>query len=120
MLCVRPGIVRVSDGLVWLVSLVFHYWGGKDAVCVALTHVFWITAGREMVPISLDASPFHQIGWAELYWKNAFVRLRILMLRYSIMLSAKEATQPRLAQILRKTTAKRTIAAGTNSPSHHK
>ena len=39
----------------------------KDAVCLALTHVFLITADREMVPISLDASPFHQIGWAELY-----------------------------------------------------
>ena len=29
VLCVRPGIVRVSDGLVWLVSLVFHYWVEK-------------------------------------------------------------------------------------------
>ena len=27
VLCVRPGIVRVSVGLVWLVSHVFHYWG---------------------------------------------------------------------------------------------
>ena len=46
----------------------------KDAVCLALTHVFLITANREMVPISLDASPFHQIGWAKRYWKKAFVR----------------------------------------------
>ena len=36
----------------------------KDAVCLALSHVFWITADREMVPISFVASPFHQIGWA--------------------------------------------------------
>ena len=45
--CVRAGIARVSVGLVWLVSLVFHYWGEKDAVCVALSHVFWITADRD-------------------------------------------------------------------------
>ena len=44
--------------------------GKKDAVCLALTHVFLITADREMVPISLDASPFHQIGWAEPYCKK--------------------------------------------------
>ena len=42
----------------------------KDAVCMALSHVFLITADREMVPISLDASPFHQIGWAEPYCKR--------------------------------------------------
>ena len=78
----------------------------KDAVCISFFARFLITADREMVPISLDASPFHQIGWVEPYWKKAFVRLRILMFRYSIMLSAKEATQPRLAQILRKILAK--------------
>ena len=61
----------------------------KDAVCVALTHVFWITADREMVPISLDASPFHQIGWAEPYWKKAFVEFRLLMIWFSITVSAK-------------------------------
>ena len=42
----------------------------KDAVCLALTHVFWITANREMVTISSGASPFHQIGWAEPYCKR--------------------------------------------------
>ena len=67
MLCVRACVVRVSVGLVWLVSHVFHYWWKKDAVCLALTHVFLITADREMVPISSGASPFHQIGWAEPY-----------------------------------------------------
>ena len=50
----------------------------KDAVCVALTHVFLITADREMVPISFGASPFHQIGWVEPYCKEAFVRFRLL------------------------------------------
>ena len=42
----------------------------KDAVCVAFLLVFWITADREMVTISFCASPFHQIGWAEPYWKK--------------------------------------------------
>ena len=78
----------------------------KDAVCTALTHVFWITADRDFVPISLDASPFHQIGWAEPYCKKVFVRLMLLMIWYSIPFSAKQPTQPRLAQILRKILAK--------------
>ena len=41
------------------------------------------------LPISLDASPFHQIGWAEPYWKKAFVRFGLLMFWYSITLSTK-------------------------------
>ena len=61
----------------------------KDAVCVSLTHVFLITADREMVPISPVASPFHQIGWVEPYCKKAFVRFELLMLWYSITVSAK-------------------------------
>ena len=61
----------------------------KDAVCLALTHVFWITADREMVPFSLDASPFHQIGWVEPYWKKAFVRFGLLMIWYFMPFSAK-------------------------------
>ena len=80
--------------------------GKKDAVCMALMHVFWITADRAYCSNFVGASPFHQIGWVEPYCKKAFVRLRILMLRYSITLSAKEAIQPRLAQILRKILAK--------------
>ena len=42
----------------------------KDAVYMALTHVFLITADREMVPILPGASPFHQIGWAKPYCKR--------------------------------------------------
>ena len=80
--------------------------GKKDAVCMALTHVFLITADRDMVPILSGASPFHQIGWAEPYCKKAFVRLRLLKNWYSIPFSAKQSTQPRLAQILRKAMAK--------------
>ena len=67
MLCVRPGIVRVSVGLVWLVSYVFHYWVEKRRCLCILFARFLITADREMVPILLGASPFHQIGWVEPY-----------------------------------------------------
>ena len=41
VLCVRFCIVRVSVGLVWLISLVFHYWWKKDAVCVSFFARFW-------------------------------------------------------------------------------
>ena len=68
MLCVRPGIVRVSDGLVWLVSLVFHYWVEKRRCVYGFDARFLITADREIGPFSSDASPFHQIGWAEPYY----------------------------------------------------
>ena len=106
VLCVRLCIVRVSVGLVGLVSLVFHYWVENRRCLCSFDARFLITADREMVPISFGASPFHQIGWAEEYCKKAFVRLRLLMIWFSITLSAKEPTQPRLAQILRKILAK--------------
>ena len=61
----------------------------KDAVCISFFARFLITADREMVPISLDASPFHQIGRAEAYCKNAFVRFGLLMIWFSITVSAK-------------------------------
>ena len=61
----------------------------KDIVSMACTHVFWITADREIVPISFGASPFHQIGWVEPYCKKAFVRFRLLKNWYSITFSAK-------------------------------
>ena len=38
--------------------------GKKDALCVSLTHVFWITADRDYCTNFVGASPFHQIGWA--------------------------------------------------------
>ena len=97
VLCVRACIARVSVGLARLVSLVFHYWVEKNAVCVSFFARFLITADREIGPISLDASPFHQIGWAEPYCKKAFVRFGLLNNWYSITLSAKEATQPRVS-----------------------
>ena len=77
-----------------LYRLFFIIGGKKDAVCLALTHVFLITADREMVPILPGASPFHQIGWAEPYCKNAFVRFRLLMIWYSITFSTKTNDSP--------------------------
>ena len=80
--------------------------GKKDAVCVSLTHVFWITADREIGPFSFWCKPIspNWLGRTILY--KAFVRFRLLMIWYSIPFSAKETTQPRLAQILRKILAK--------------
>ena len=83
------GLFAFQLVLLGLYRLFFIIGWKKDAVCMALTHVFGITADRDIVPISLDASPFHQIGWTEPYWKKAFVRLRLLMIWYSITVSAK-------------------------------
>ena len=89
VLCVRSCIVRVSVGLVWHISLVFHYWVEKRRCLFGFYARFLITADREIVPISSGASPFHQIGWAEPYWKKVFVRRKPLMPRFPIPLSAK-------------------------------
>ena len=83
------GLYAFQSVLLGLYRTFFIIGGKKDAVCLALSHVFWITADREMVPISLDASPFHQLGWVEPYCKKVFVRFRLLMLWCSIPLSAK-------------------------------
>ncbi len=45
-------------------------WGFAMVFC-------WITADREIVPISLDANPFHQLCRVEEYSKTAFVRLKL-------------------------------------------
>ncbi len=83
------GLFAFQSVLFGLYRTFFIIGGKKDAVCVALTHVFLITANREMLPISFGASPFHQIGWAELYCKKLFVRLRLLKNRCSITVSTK-------------------------------
>ena len=57
VLCVRACVVRVSVGLVWLVSFVFHYWVEKRRCLFGFIARFLITADREIVPISLDANP---------------------------------------------------------------
>ena len=90
MLCVRAWTVRVSVGLVGLISHVFHYWVEKKTLFVYLfCSFFGLPLTATIVPISLDASPFHQIGWAELYWEKAFVRFGLLMIWYSIPFSTK-------------------------------
>ena len=80
VLCVRAWTVRVSIGLVWLVSHVFHYWWEKRRCLCILDARFLITADRDYCPISFGASPFHQIGWVEPYCKKAFVGFRLLMI----------------------------------------
>ena len=89
VLCVRVWTVRVSDGLVWLVSHVFHYWWKKDAVCVALTHVFLITADRDICFnfVRCKSISPNRLGRTILY--KAFVRFGLLMIWYSITVSAK-------------------------------
>ena len=84
-----PVSFAFQSGLFGIFRTFFIIGWKKDAVCIAFLLVFWITADREMVPISFCASPFHQIGWAEEYCKNAFVRFRLLMIWYSITVSAK-------------------------------
>ena len=71
VLCVRAWTVRVSDGLVRLISFVFSLLGGKKTLFVyPFCSFFGLPLTATIVPISLDASPFHQIGWAEPYWKK--------------------------------------------------
>ena len=61
----------------------------KDAVCMALTHVFWITADRDICSnfvCCMSISP-NRLGRTILY--KAFVRFRLLMIWFSITLSTK-------------------------------
>ena len=73
-ICVRAGIVRVSVGLLGLYRSFFII-GGMDCTFLRLRDVLpfsivGITADREMVPISLDASPFHQLCRVQEYRKK--------------------------------------------------
>ena len=63
--------------------------GKKTLFVYPFCSFFGLPLTATIVPISLDASPFHQIGWAEPYWKKAFVRFRLLMIWFSITLSTK-------------------------------
>ena len=51
--------------------------GKKTLLEWLCSFVFWITANREIVPISLDASPFHQCCRVQKCYKTAFVRLKL-------------------------------------------
>ena len=115
-------------------GLSFFIGGGMDCSFLRLRGVLlWsivgITADRDIVPILLDVSPFHQICRVQNDRKTAFVQLKLQENRYSIQYKPltiqtiphryqpKQSIQSRSAQILRKTIAKPTVAAGTNSPS---
>ena len=78
----------------------------KDAVCLALSHVFGITADRDYCSNFARCKSISPNWLGRTILCKAFVRFRLLMIWYSIMLSAKEAIQPRLAQIPRKILAK--------------
>ena len=94
---------------------------------VLLWSIVGITADRAIFPILLDVSPFHQICRVQNDRKTAFVQLKLQENRYSIQSKLltiqviphryppKETIQSRLAQILRKTIAKHSVAAETNS-----
>ena len=61
----------------------------KDAVCMALTHVFWITADRDICSnfvCCMSISP-NRLGRTILY--KAFVRFRLLMNWFPVPLSAQ-------------------------------
>ena len=68
--------------------------------------VFWITADRDCCSNFVGCKSISPIRLGRTILYKAFVRFRLLMIWYSIMLSAKEAIQPRLAQIPRKILAK--------------
>ena len=76
---VLPGLFR----------LFFIIGGKKDAVCLALTHVFWITADRDYCFNFVECKSIspNRLGGAIL--EKAYVRFEFLMFWYSIPLSTK-------------------------------
>ena len=89
VLCVRLCIVRVSDGLVWLVSLVFHYWVEKRRCLFGFVARFLITADRDYCSnfVGCKSISPNRLGRTILY--KAFVRFGLLMIWFSITFSAK-------------------------------
>ena len=61
----------------------------RRCLCILFCSFLGLPLTATIASISLDASPYHQLGWAEPYCKNAFVRLRRLMIWYSITVSSK-------------------------------
>ena len=121
MLGVRAEVACVSENLVGLWSFVFHYWLKKKTLVGWLcSFVFGLPLTAPFLPISYDASPFHQICRVQKYRKTAFVRLKLQENRYPIQYKLltiqpipyryppKETIQSRSAQILRKNIAKTT------------
>ena len=74
----------------WAYFFRFSLLVGKKTLFVWLCRTFFgLPLTATIVPISFSARPFHQIGWVEPYCKKAFVRFRLLMICFSIPLSAK-------------------------------
>ena len=61
----------------------------KDAVCMALTHVFWITADRDYCFNFVGCKSISPNWLGKIVWKKVFLRLRLLKNRFSITVSAK-------------------------------
>ena len=61
----------------------------RRCLCILFCSFLGLPLTATIASISLDASPYHQLGWAEPYCKNAFVRLRLQMLCFSIPFSDK-------------------------------
>ena len=89
MLCVRPGIARVSVGLVWLVSFVFHYWVGKRRCLFGFDARFLITADRENCFNFVWCKSISPNRLGRTILCKAFVRFRLLKNWYFITLSTK-------------------------------
>ena len=61
VLCVRLCIVRVSVGLVWLISFVFHYWVEKRRCLCSFFARFLITADRDICFNNVCCKPISPI-----------------------------------------------------------
>ena len=89
VLCVRAWTVRVSVGLVWLLSLVFHYWVEKRRCLYGFDARFLITADRDYCANFARCKPISPNRLGRIILEKAFVRLRLLIIWYSITVSAK-------------------------------
>ena len=63
--------------------------GKKDAVCLALTHVFWITADRDYCSNFVGCKSISPNWLGRTILEKAFVRRKPLMPRFSITVSTK-------------------------------
>ena len=78
VLCVRLCIVRVSVGLFWLVSLVFHYWVEKKTLLEWLgSFVFGLPLTAKWHQFRMVQAPFTKYAGCKNIVKNAFVRLKL-------------------------------------------
>ena len=85
MFCVRAWTFRVSVGLVWLVSLVFHYWVEERRCLCSFNARFLITAGPvslafQKILLGIVSFVFHY-WWDGLFVSAAIVRFVVAFRR---------------------------------------